>query len=141
MNPTHDSLGSLTSYFCLHADRFLGLAGIAWRIEEVAEPPDHTLDSRRRHQLFIAFKEMLTNVVRHAQATEVRFRISSEAGVVRLTVKDNGRGLPTEPLADGMDGVANLRARCGKLGGRFEIHSEPGQGTTISVSIPIRETL
>ena len=141
MNPTHDSLGSLTSYFCLHADRFLGLAGIAWRLEEVTEPPDHTLDSRRRHQLFIAFREMLTNVVRHAQATEVRFRISSEAGVVRLTVKDNGRGLPTTPPADGMDGVANLRARCGKLGGRFEIHSEPGQGTTICVSIPIRETL
>lgn len=141
MNPTHDSLGSLTSYFCLHADRFLGLAGIAWRLDEVAEPPDHTLDSRRRHQLFIAFKEMLTNVVRHAQATEVRFQISSEAGVVRLTVKDNGRGLPATPPADGMDGVANLRARCGKLGGRFEIHSEPGRGTTISVSIPICETL
>jgi len=36
MNPRHDSLGSLTSYFCLHADRFLGLAGIAWRLVEVS---------------------------------------------------------------------------------------------------------
>jgi signal transduction histidine kinase len=136
MNPTHDSLASLTSYFCLHADRFLGLAGIAWRLEEGTGTPDHAVDSRRRHQLFLAFKETLTNVVRHAHATEVHFRISLEAGEVRLTVTDNGRGLPATPPTDGMDGVANLRARCGKLGGRFEIRSEPGRGTSVCFSVP-----
>lgn len=136
MNPRHDSLASLTSYFCLHADRFLGLAGLAWRLDETGGTPDLALDSRRRHQLFLAFKEALTNVVRHAQATEVRFSIGVEAGEVRLTVTDNGRGLPATPPIDGMDGVANLRARCEKLGGRFEIQSGPGRGTTVRFSVP-----
>lgn len=136
MNPRHDSLGSLTSYFCLHADRFLGLAGLAWRLDETVGGPELALDSRRRHQLFLAFKEALTNVVRHAQASEVRFGIGVEAGEVRLTVTDNGRGLPATAPGEGMDGVANLRARCEKLGGRFEIHSEPGHGTTVRFSVP-----
>jgi signal transduction histidine kinase len=137
MNPSHDSLGSLTSYFCLHADRFLGLAGVVWRLEETQGAPEIAVDSRRRHQLFLAFKEALTNVVRHAQATEVRFSLAAESGEVRLTVIDNGRGLPGIAPGDGMDGVANLRTRCEKLGGRFEIESAPGRGTTVRFSVPV----
>jgi signal transduction histidine kinase len=136
MNPRHDSLGSLTSYFCLHADRFLSLAGITWRLEHAVGATDLALDSRRRHQLFLAFKEALTNVVRHAQATEVRFSLRVEAGEVCLTVTDNGRGLPATSPGAGMDGMANLRARCEKLGGHFEIRSEPGGGTTVRFSVP-----
>jgi signal transduction histidine kinase len=137
MNPRHDSLGSLTSYFCLHADRFLGLAGVTWRLEEAVGAPDLAVDSRRRHQLFLAFKEALTNVVRHAQATEVRFRLAVTAGEVQLTVTDNGRGLPATLPGEGMDGVGNLRARCEKLGGRFEIESAPGRGTTVRFGVPV----
>jgi signal transduction histidine kinase len=137
MNPRHDSLGSLTSYFCLHADRFLSLAGITWRLEETQGAPEVAVDSRRRHQLFLAFKEALTNVVRHAQATEVRFSLAAESGEVRLTVIDNGRGLPGVVPGDGMDGVANLRTRCEKLGGCFEIESAPGRGTTVRFRVPV----
>jgi signal transduction histidine kinase len=136
MNPRHDSLGSLTSYFCLHAGRFLGLAGIAWKLEDSTGATDDAVDSRRRHQLFLAFKEALTNVVRHAQATEVRFSIGIRNGEVQLTVSDNGRGLSGGPGDDGMDGVSNLRARCEKLGGTFEIQSGPERGTTVFFRVP-----
>ena len=127
MNPKHDSLASLVSYFCLYADRFLGLANIAWRLEGMPGTPDPTVDSRHRHQLFLAFKEALTNVVRHADASEVRLSIQAEQGQVRLTVADNGRGFSPEVHTEEMDGVANMRARIEKLGGRFEITSEAGQ--------------
>ena len=60
MNPAHDSLASLVSYFCLYADRFLGLANITWRLEGPTGPADQVVDSRHRHQLFLAFKEALT---------------------------------------------------------------------------------
>ena len=66
MNPTHDSLASMVSYFSLYAERFLGLANIAWRLEGPFESDDHAVDSRHRHQLFLAFKEALTNIVRHS---------------------------------------------------------------------------
>jgi signal transduction histidine kinase len=137
MNPKHDSLASLVSYFCLYADRFLGLANIAWRLDGIPGMPDPTVDSRHRHQLFLAFKEALTNVVRHAGATEVRLNIQADKGQVRLTVADNGRGFSPEVHTEEMDGMVNMRARIEKLGGRFEIRSEAGHGTTVQFYMPL----
>jgi signal transduction histidine kinase len=141
MNPRHDSLASLVSYFSLYADRFLGLANIAWRLEETSAPPDFAVDSRHRHQLFLAFKEALTNVVRHSGATEVKLRIGLEDGEVRLSIADNGRGMPDGIRTEEMDGVANMRARVEKLGGRFELTSEPGRGMTVRFHIPASKIL
>ena len=136
MNPRHDTLGSLISYLCLHAERFLGLAGISWRLEESAAAPDLPVDSSRRHHLFLAFKEALTNVVRHAGATEVSFRLDADPEGLCLTIRDNGRGFSQGMAEPGMDGLANLRARCERLGGRLEIRSAPGEGTTLRLWLP-----
>jgi signal transduction histidine kinase len=141
MNPRHDSLASLVSYFCLYADRFLGLANIVWRLEGDSVPPDFVVDSRHRHQLFLAFKEALTNVVRHSGATEVRLGIWLEAGELWLSMTDNGHGLPTETRTEAMDGVANMRARLEKLGGRFEITSAKDCGTTLRFCVPAKLNL
>jgi signal transduction histidine kinase len=138
MNPRHDSLASLVSYFGLYADRFLSLANMAWRLEDDSVPPDFAVDSRHRHQLFLAFKEALTNVVRHSQATEVRLRIWLEAGELRLAIADNGCGLPGRLRTEEMDGVNNMRARLEKLGGRFELASEAGRGTTLRFFVPAK---
>lgn len=137
MNPTHDSLASMVSYFSLYAERFLGLAGIAWRLEGPFGPGDYAVDSRLRHQLFLAFKEALTNVVRHSGATEVRLSIRVEDGHVHLAIADNGRGLAKGGQTEEMDGVANMRARLEKLGGRFEVKSKAGEGTVLSFDLPL----
>jgi signal transduction histidine kinase len=137
MNPTHDSLASMVSYFSLYAERFLGLANIAWHLEGPDESSDCAMDSRHRHQLFLAFKESLTNVVRHSGATEVRLGFRVDQGQVRLTIADNGRGLPTDARTDEMNGVANMRDRIEKLGGRFELSSQPGRGTVLRLSVPL----
>jgi len=140
MNPQHDSLTSLVSYFCLYADRFLGLANIPWRLEDGDVPKDLAVDSRLRHQLFLAFKEALTNIVRHSGATQVRLTIRLDGGELLLTVADNGRGLGLGPAprVEDMDGLANMRARMDKLGGRFEIGSEAVVGTTLRFRVPVR---
>ena len=137
MNPRHDSLASLVSYFCLYADRFLSLANITWRLEGSTSLPDHVLSSRHRHQLFLAFKEALTNVVRHSGATEVRLSVQLEAGQVRLIIADNGQGLPSGIRTEEISGVANMRERIEKLGGCFEITSEIGHGTILRFSAPL----
>jgi signal transduction histidine kinase len=137
MNPRHDSLDSLISYFSLYADHFLGLANIAWRLEDAVESADSGLDSQRRHQLFLAFKEALSNVVRHAGATEVRLSFRLEDGEVRLSVADNGRGLPEGGRTEAMDGIANMRARLEKVGGRFEIR-ENQPGVTVCFYVPAK---
>jgi signal transduction histidine kinase len=137
MNPTHDSLASMVSYFSLYADRFLGLAGIAWQLEEPPEPGDYTVDSNHRHQLFLSFKEALTNVVRHSGATEVRLRFQVEAGQLCLTISDNGRGWIATGPTEEMDGLANMRARLAKLGGRFDVSRISPQGTTVRFLLKI----
>ena len=85
----------------------------------------------------MAFKEALNNVVRHAGATEVKFKIQIEHGELRLSISDNGRGLPAGGHNDAMDGLTNMRARIEKLGGRFEIASETGRGTTVKFFMPV----
>ena len=137
MNPMHDSLASMVSYFSLYAERFLGLANIAWRLEGPFEPNDYAVDSRHRHQLFLAFKEALTNVVRHSGATEVRLSIQIEHGQIRLTIADNRRGWAEAGQTEGMDGVANMRARLEKLGGRFEVNSKTGKGTIVRFDLSL----
>ena len=137
MNPKHDSLASLVSYFCLYADRFLSLANISWKLKGAPETANPIVDSRLRHQLFLAFKEALTNVVRHAGATEVRLEIRVEQGQLYLSVSDDGRGFSPQARTEVMDGIANMRSRIEKLGGRFEVTSDAGRGTTVQFFVPL----
>lgn len=137
MNPRHDSLASLVSYFSIYADRFLGLANIAWRLDNTAGTANPMVDSRSRHQLFLAFKEALTNVVRHAGASEVLLSIRADNGELWLNVSDNGRGFSSAAPSEAMDGIANMRTRIEKLGGRFEITGGPDHGTTVRFSVPL----
>jgi len=138
MNPAHDSLASLVSYFSLYADRFLGLANIAWRLEGPSASAELAVDSRRRHQLFLVFKEALTNVVRHSGATEVRLGFQAEQGELRLIIADNGRGLPLNARTGEMNGVDNMRERIEKLAGKFEIRGEAGKGTSLRIQVPLK---
>jgi signal transduction histidine kinase len=136
MSPAQDSLDSLVSYFCLHADRFLGAASIAWRLEGGRDLPDTPVNSLCRHELLMAFKEALTNVVRHSGATEVKLGFRLEHSLLVLTVADNGRGIAFEKRSRHSDGLTNMRSRMEKLKGELEIASEPGQGTTLRFSVP-----
>jgi signal transduction histidine kinase len=141
MNPRHDSLSSLVSYFSVYADRFLGLAGVEWRLEGNAVSPDPMIVSRHRHQLFLVFKEALNNVVRHAEATQVRvaYRVVNE--VLHLDISDNGRGLPQGKPPGRLSGIGNMRIRIEKMGGHLDLESSPDRGTSIRLRLPFtRET-
>lgn len=141
MNPTHDSLASMVSYFSLYAERFLGLAGIGWQLNDALGTVDYAIDSRHRHQLFLAFKEALTNVVRHSGATKVTVDIKVENGHLFLAIGDDGRGWNEQVPSAGMDGVANMRSRLTRLGGSFAVKSEPGRGTVVCFDLPLAHVL
>lgn len=137
MNPKHDSLESLGSYLCLYADRFLKLVNITCRLKGTLDLPAQPLNPLHRHEFFLAFKEALTNVVRHSGATEVRLNIRMIGSRLRLTLADNGGGLGSARPTAGMDGLANMRARLEKMGGRFAIASRTGRGTTLRFYLPL----
>jgi signal transduction histidine kinase len=137
MNPKHNSLKSLGSYFCLYAERFLKSANISCRLKGTLELDDEPLNPLHRHEFFLAFKEALTNIARHSGATEARVGIHRIGNRLRLSLADNGKGLKTTKPTEEMDGLTNMRARIEKIGGRFCLTSLPGRGTTLRFYLPL----
>jgi signal transduction histidine kinase/ligand-binding sensor domain-containing protein len=145
INPQHDTLDSLIRYMGRFAQELLSAAGVRCRLDVPLEPPAWPLTAEIRHNLFLAFKEALTNVVKHASATEVRISLEVRSHDFVLSLRDNGRGFDREQppanasgrIASG-NGLRNIEERTVRIGGRCEISSEFGKGTTVSFVIPVR---
>ena len=137
VNPRNDSVNSLGGYLCRYAQGFLEPTAIRCRLEMQETEPDQPLNSEQRHNLFLAFEEALTNVVRHSGATEVRVKISVEEKCrLFIGIEDNGRGL-SPAVKEDADGLINLRQRMAQIGGRCEIVNRPVGGVSVSLSLPL----
>jgi signal transduction histidine kinase len=90
--------------------------------------------------LYRVLQEALTNIEKHAGATEVILQLNWNDAFVTLNVRDNGKGLPAQPATSGPSrtgmGLVDMRERCAFLGGGLSIRSEPGFGTEIAVCVP-----
>ncbi len=139
VNPKHDTATSLSSYLCDYAQQFLKLALIDCRLDVAPDIPSSPLDSNQRHNFFLAFKESLTNVVRHSQASAVSITIRMEAGELNVTVDDNGTGLGPATAGTG-DGFINMSDRMKQFGGRCEVTSGPEGGTSVRFMLPVSGT-
>jgi signal transduction histidine kinase len=83
-------------------------------------------------------QEALTNIRKYAQACEVEVTLELRGPELIVEVRDNGLGFDLAAVAQrGTLGLLGMRERVIALGGRIEVHSTPGQGTTISVVIPL----
>lgn len=98
---------------------------------------DIAIDAERATAVFRIFQETLTNVARHAEASEITVRLTEEDRNLTLEVHDNGRGVPEDKLSQGQSlGILGMRERALLLGGELMIRGAPGQGTTVRVRIP-----
>jgi signal transduction histidine kinase len=85
-------------------------------------------------------QEALTNVARHARATEVRVAIRAEGDELTVTASDNGIGVSDAKLQSGKSlGILGIKERAHTLGGRAEIHSPVDGGTVVEIRIPVRQ--
>jgi PAS domain S-box-containing protein len=83
-------------------------------------------------------QEALTNVTRHAAATQVQVSLQTAEGMLTLAVVDNGRGFHLHDIgAAECLGLAGMRERAGLLGGSLEIKSRPGKGTKVFFRLPV----
>ena len=130
----------------------LGLsAAVEWQIAEfrrrtgiacelVAEPKEVTLGDHAATAFFRILQESLSNIVRHAHATNVRVELRSNGRLLTMTVTDNGIGLgDRERGKAGSFGLVGIEERISILGGAFSISSTDGEGTTVSVSVPLHD--
>jgi ligand-binding sensor domain-containing protein/two-component sensor histidine kinase len=134
VNPKHDTLESLICYMAKFTQDFLNSAHVRCRLDLPSIVPDWPLGTHIRHNLFLAFKEVLHNTVKHSGATEVRLALRITADSFVLEVGDNGRGIVTLPAAGSPrvgNGFTNLQHRLAQIGGHYEIASTPCVGTTV----------
>jgi len=89
--------------------------------------------------LFRLLQEALLNVSKHADARQVRIGARREGALVILSVRDDGRGFEPSAVGRGHYGMLTMRERAEAVGGRFEVESAPGQGTTVRVTVPAEE--
>ena len=99
------------------------------------------LDDDMRAMLFRSGRELLTNVVKHAQAKRVTVRLEYEGTLVRIVVEDDGVGFDVDAMPEAMEreggfGLFSIQERMADLGGSLEITSEPGQGCTAILTAP-----
>jgi signal transduction histidine kinase/ligand-binding sensor domain-containing protein len=147
VNPQHDTLDSLVAYLGRFAQSFLSPAGIRCRLDVPIHLPHWSLTAEVRHNTFLAFKEALNNVVRHAQASEVRILLEIQPAGFLLVVADNGRGFvwnlrngppkvePDDSRPAAGNGLVNMQKRLEEIGGCCQWVTSPGEGTRAKLII------
>jgi signal transduction histidine kinase len=106
------------------------------------EDLDHLFPADAQIIIYRIFQECLTNISKHAGATEVSIAVKENEGLISLTIEDNGAGFDPAQLsarrASGRGlGLAALDERARMLGGTLEIRSQPGAGTRMTCVIPV----
>jgi signal transduction histidine kinase/streptogramin lyase len=134
-DPEKDTLRSFVSFLSSYAERFFAGSAIRLRFDLPAETPELVLPTELRRGLFLAVKEALNNVAKHAEASELRVKLALDARELRLSIEDNGRGFLQTGVAADHRGLVNMEQRLRDLGGRLEIEGAPGQGTRIHARV------
>jgi signal transduction histidine kinase len=131
-----DDLG-LTAAIEWQAEEFENRTGIKCSL--TLEREDITLDEKRATALFRVFQETITNVARHAQATRVSASLKEKDGVLKLRVRDNGKGITKKQISNPKSfGLLGMRERVHTWGGEVKIIGKPGKGTTVVVRMPFK---
>ena len=140
VNPANDTLDGLMTYICKHTQEYLAVAGVHYRFDVPGQLPSTPIPPEVRHNVFLACKEAVTNVVRHAQATAVWVRLRLASDFVVLEIEDNGRGLGDidEKAAQKRNGLRNMRNRMEEIGGEFGFAPAPEGGALVRFTVPIK---
>lgn len=136
-----DDLG-LISAIMWYSDQRLKPLGIKFNLESNLQ--NQRLSPAMEIALYRIVQEAFTNIIRHAQASQVTVRLCLENGSLTLQVEDDGLGFDPQILSSGDAGVTSMgllgmQERVSILKGEFALRSMPGKGTTISIRVPVKQ--
>jgi signal transduction histidine kinase len=139
VNPRNDSLPHLIDYLGQFAIEFLANADIRCRVDLPDRPVEWAVSPEARHNLFLAVKEALNNIIRHSGAGEVWLRVTATENILTITIEDNGHGIE-KSAGEFANGLSNMGQRMADIGGssRIESGTENGteSGTRVSLKFP-----
>ena len=128
MNPDQDKIQDLVARMRATASKMLPELRVRFRMGiGFGNVP---LEMEFKRHVFLIFKEILHNIVKHAEATSVDVEMELNEEILHLCVKDNGVGFDASAKTEG-HGICSLRSRAETIGGTLTIESMPGSGTTV----------
>jgi len=128
VNPEQEKLSDLVARMRQIAPAMLGGLHVSCTIPRTTPPGPIAMTVKRN--ILLMYKEILTNIARHARATRVTIQIGAADGVLDLTVRDDGVGFDPSTITQGR-GLKSIRTRANDLGGTLSIDSTPGSGTSV----------
>lgn len=146
INPSHDSMEQVVARMTdvaggLFSDTDPSEQAVTLHIDVAPEVRQLSLSAECRRDFFLIYKEAVTNVARYAQASRVRIALQRVAGLLELTVQDNGRGFcvdrPERQNPAGGNGLRNMHTRAALLNGTLTVESALGIGTTLVLRMPV----
>lgn len=139
-NPKNDNLPRFAEYVSRFADECFENSSIRCWQEVPTDLPALPLRSNVRHNIFLAVKEALNNILKHSGATEVWLRLALEDTKVRIEIEDNGHGFISSEIAQGGNGLDNMKTRLEECRGQMELTSAPKNGSKIRFTFPLPKT-
>lgn len=134
MNPENNKLENLLGYFRKYSLDFFDNSGIQCEVEIPDNDGNIPVSQPVKRNLFLIFKEVLHNVLKHANATKVFIKASNFEHLLTITIRDNGVGFDPEKAAKSGNGINNMYRRMGEIGGKISINTHPERGTTIELA-------
>jgi hypothetical protein len=135
INPTHDEWTNFLTKCRRHASDIFEAQGIEYALEMDENIPGN-LEMELRKNLWLIFKEIITNIIKHAEAEYVLIRFTTESGKLNITIRDKGKGFDVNTLKTG-NGINNVKKRVETINGKLSLDSTPSEGTKWNIVVPV----
>jgi len=139
VNPENDNLEATGTYLCQKINEICTQARLRCRLHVVDLPQNIQISSQTRHNISMAVKEALHNVIKHACASLVTVRVTFSEDLLTVSIQDDGCGFDAAGAHAG-NGLVNMKRRLEDIGGACEVESRPGQGTTVQMRLAVRKS-
>ncbi len=136
LNPKNDTLESLAAYIREYGLKFFEPFEIDVHFDYPRAFDNTRLSEETRRNLFLAVKESFNNIAKHAWCNNVYITISNRDNLVRLEIRDDGKGFETTQVRKFGNGLFNIKTRIEQVAGIYTIESSLGRGTKTAIEIP-----
>ena len=137
VDPENDNLKELGNYLFQVINELCERGKCRCRFQSDELPREIVISSQVRHNLCMAAKEAVHNVIKHAHASEVKVRVEYKNSLLSISIQDDGRGFSVAENFSG-HGLNNMKRRLHDIGGRCHIESRPNHGTSILIQLEIK---
>jgi signal transduction histidine kinase len=137
VNPENDNLEAIGNYLRQRINNQCTQAQLRCRLHISQLPRNIEISSRIRHNISMAAREAMHNVIKHAKASQVTVHISFAEMLLTVSIQDDGCGFDVSTITAG-NGLVNMRRRLEDIGGSCLIESSPKTGTTVQFRFLVR---